>query len=643
MYTVSDAFSAAVAGAHTVIVRADLWRAGKPIATMPDRVIGGSITTDRNAAVRGRCSVTLLDPPASLNPFGDELAIYRGVQFDDGTTEWVPCGVYGVTSIEWSHTADHAVAQCEAMDRADALAKKRWPGPWVITRGTLISDAIEAVVNDRLPGCPTRIAGTAHRTPQTVHDGANATPLDVVTELAKAAGLDVWFDRDGTFVAAPPATANDPVVATFREGPTSTVGAVTRRLQADPGANGVIVVGSSTQAEPDIWAAAWDDNPASPTYRRGPYGERPVYLGSTNVLSVEQARQVAVTELARLTASTVSLAFDTPANPALDAGDRVRVVRDASGVDDVIVVDTITLPLTLDGAMRVGAEQAIHALAARITAQASTPQVRRLGRLRSVEGDTATVEIGGQEVDAPLPAADVPPHDPILPDPDPATDPPVDPSAPPEEPYYDPYVFPTVIVPGDEISSGDDTTPGWTLDGDGNIVLDGAGSIHDAGNTWSLNGDGTTTGFGSGFDGYWSGASDLELYPDGAIKIEALDSANSGYIRTAGPLYIEGTSADVQIGITVSGNTASDALYLHTYDGGIEIIGEETAGLTATNGAVTVRSVNDAVLVYGATVTRVGATTGDLGFYGTSGTAKAAAPSTLSDVITILQNLGLCS
>jgi hypothetical protein len=124
--------------------------------------------------------------------------------------------------------------------------------------------------------------------------------------------------------------------------------------------------------------------------------------------------------------------------------------------------------------MRVGAEQAIHALAARISAQASTPQIRRLGRLRSVEGDTATVEIGGQEVDAPLPAADVPPSDPILPDPDPAADPPADPSAPPEEPYYDPYIFPTVIVPGDEIGSGEDSDPAWLFEGDGTARVGGA-------------------------------------------------------------------------------------------------------------------------------------------------------------------------
>jgi len=100
--------------------------------------------------------------------------------------------------------------------------------------------------------------------------------------------------------------------------------------------NGVIATGEGPEIATPVRAEAWDDDPTSPTYRYGLFGQVP-YLYSSSLLTTQAKAQAAAdAKLAQLLGKSTSLSWSQIVHPGLAPLDVVEV--------ETVVSRTVTRP-----------------------------------------------------------------------------------------------------------------------------------------------------------------------------------------------------------------------------------------------------------------------------------------------------------
>jgi len=346
----------ATSQSHTSVVTADIYKAGVAIAlNLP--VVSGSVTIDGRAALRRRCTVTVLDingtfapndATDTLAPYGNELVLKRGVAGD--------MAALGVFRFDTASVTDSGPVTIDlaGFDRAGTVQAARFETPYTVAAGTNYGTAIQAFITSRLPGLIYSFATTTRVTPLLVFE-ESSDPWAEAQKMAASVGMEVFFDANGICVLRPEPDPNAPgvTVTTYTEGAGGVVVEVTNDLEVVPGYNKFIVVGEPVDGSAPVRAEAFDNNPASPTYFFGPFGKRPRFFRSQFVTTQAQAQETADAFLLRELGGSEQVSFTAIPNPAHDAGDIVRVVRARIGVDTIAVIDSLTMPLEPAGLMRV--------------------------------------------------------------------------------------------------------------------------------------------------------------------------------------------------------------------------------------------------------------------------------------------------
>ncbi len=367
-YEVSDRWRRAVTASYRFAHSVEVTRAGVTVATGLE-VTGGDIQADRSADVRRTCSITIVGVPeqliptrtnrSPLDPYGNELVISTGIAYPDGTRELVPQGTFGITSSELVDTADGVAVQLAGSDRSDRIAKAKLLAPWTTATGTAAVAAIQALAEDRFPGITVvDLTSSADLFPTHILEEKADPWGDGITAFAEAVGAESYLDRSGRLVIRDvPDLGATPVAWRFVEGVDCTVTELQRRYNDDV-PNAVVITGESFDAAP-VRAVAIDDDPESATYYgpdvdtpvKGGYGPRPVWETSPLVTTAAQAQAYADARGRALFGATERVVVRIVPNGAVDEGDVIYVRRLRSGFDDVMVVDSLTLPMTYAGTM----------------------------------------------------------------------------------------------------------------------------------------------------------------------------------------------------------------------------------------------------------------------------------------------------
>ena len=365
MSRATDRFLAEIRTSHTVISWVDVIAPGQEVKRL--QAVDGSVNVDRTAQIRRAASIACIDPtgeflPSSdnsgvLTPFGSEVRPYRGVRYSDGTTEVMPLGVFGLAKVTLSEGASTGGVQInlEMYDRSRRVARDRFTTIYAIPGGTNIVTAIKLILDRTFPQLDyDAISTTLTTTAPQVFDAGN-DPWEACVTLAASIGCEIYFDVDGRVVIAPPTDLDAMPAPSFtyiaKPGYGNTATDMQTVFSDEPGHNGVIVVGESAGDEvPPVRAEAWDDDPGSPTYRYGPYGEVPLLITDSNVKTADQAVAMARATLNGFLGFAAQLSVTAWVNPSLEAGDVVHVTRDELNVDASYVIDAFTVPLRKDGA-----------------------------------------------------------------------------------------------------------------------------------------------------------------------------------------------------------------------------------------------------------------------------------------------------
>lgn len=364
-YTTTDRWDTAVTASHTMVVQVDVLNRNVPVLSL-DTVTGGSIEVERTL-IRRQASVTIIDPgDGSLIPndpndplsvYGNEIRIWRGIRYPDGTEELVPIFTGPIAEVE----EDWPTITVKAFDRADRVQRHRFEVPNVIGSGTNYIVAIQRILETADPGIEVNFPATSLATPQLMFE-EQGDPWEAAKKMAASMGYELIFDSMGvcTMHAEPGAVVTNPAFI-FAEGDnadfpeyatTATLLGATRSRTNRGRFNKVIATGENTDNSAVYRAAAWDADPTSPTYISGDYGVVPRWYASQFITSNAQAAGAARSVLRAELGQTDQVPFEVIPNPALDVGDPVRVIRARAGIDTVRTIDKLSIPLDAGSPMQ---------------------------------------------------------------------------------------------------------------------------------------------------------------------------------------------------------------------------------------------------------------------------------------------------
>ena len=322
----------------------------------------GDVRVDKTAEIRRSFTGTCLDltgditpdePTDLLTPFGTMLRPYRGVQYaDTGEIEVMPLGIFQLSNSSVDDSGGSVTINLEAYDQSRIVIRDKFIDVYVIPAGTNLIQAIKDILARTFDDLQYDAITTTMVTTQPVIYDANDNPWEKAGLLAQSMGCELYFDVDGWVVIAPPVDINalPSPDFTYVEGQGTTLLGASKRFSDEPGYNGVVLTGESPGDElPPVRAVAWDDDPTSPTYHLGPYGEVPQAVTDQNIKTAEDAQSTADRLVRNVLGFSYQLSVSAWCNPALEAGNVVQVERAKSKITGLFTADAFNIPLAASG------------------------------------------------------------------------------------------------------------------------------------------------------------------------------------------------------------------------------------------------------------------------------------------------------
>lgn len=360
MRTVTAAWDTAIRNSHQMRTEADVLYNGTAVLTGLN-IVDGGITYDRAASVLARCNLTLAEPtllPGTtgdlLSPYGYEIAIRRGVVYGNSTVETVPLGVF---PIQKSDTDGVTLLRTTTMfDRSQRIVDADFEDVYSVAAGTNYVTAIQSLILAGVPSTVFSAVSTTFTTPALTF-AAFSGRWKAAQQMARSIGMEIFFDGYGTCVIRnePDVRSTTPVWEI-----SETVGATRGVLLGmkvsqtrDDVYNRVYVSAQNAGNTAQYRGFATDTDPASPTYYDGPFGRKPREFKSALIGSQAQADQAAAAILASQLGLANSLDLDSVPNPALEAGDVVRVRRSVFGMDEIHIADVMSIGLSASGVQHI--------------------------------------------------------------------------------------------------------------------------------------------------------------------------------------------------------------------------------------------------------------------------------------------------
>jgi hypothetical protein len=294
-----------------------------------------------------------------LTPYGTELAVFRGVEYEDGSQELVPLGVFVVTQVDVKESEEGESLSVQASDRSIRISRNKFLDPFEIASGVSLESGLTLLLRDRWVDVETDLPATGVVLPKVVIDGQKGNdPWDAAVTIAEAFGYDLAFSADGIarLQVIPDPVADDPVEV-YRDGDEAVLTELSRTFESSRAYNGVVVSSQGTTNAVPVRAIAWDENPNSITYRYGAFGEVPFFYESSLITTSQQASQTALALLRKATGVTEAISWGQIVNPAHDVLDIVRITRNSTSagtgtsLDLVVLIDRLDIPLDPAGTM----------------------------------------------------------------------------------------------------------------------------------------------------------------------------------------------------------------------------------------------------------------------------------------------------
>lgn len=355
MRPVSDRFLRTLRGSHSFVSRARVCAPGQT-GTDPDGtelgIVDGDVLLDATASIRGTLDLTVDGHglwPTKRNllmaPYGNEIFVERGLAYGNGQREWVSLGYFRIRKPGRSRR-DGPIS-LTAEDRMAKILDARAVRP----RQFLAARTYESVVEE--------LVTEVHPTAVIVWDSGSGQTIgrplaldtdrwkfldDLLTGLGK-----IWYwDYQGRLqIKLPPAA--DPVW-TIDAGRKGVLVELREEIDRASAFNGAVVSGEAVDTTIPVSYVAVDNDPNSPTYWYGDFGQKPEFYSHPTVTTVGQAQQAAETMLRKQIGLPYNIDLTTVPNPALEPWDAVGIRPSMRDGTTTHVLSSVTIPL-VNGSM----------------------------------------------------------------------------------------------------------------------------------------------------------------------------------------------------------------------------------------------------------------------------------------------------
>lgn len=356
MYPTSAAFKSAVKTSHKVISKAAVWSNDRKLLDLD--VVSGKVSVNANNSSRRTCEITLHTDPEDtdlvpdtgydfLTPFGNQLRLYRGIQFADGTEEYIPLGVFVITDVQIEDASQGVTITVRGEDKSIIVSRNKWTTTFQMLTGTLEA-SLTNLLQNRFPDIEVNFPTTNVSINQIIlgADSSNDPFKDAVT-IAQLVGFDLFFDVNGVCTMKQfPTLDAATVVATYEEGNGGTIDTVNRNISTKETYNGVIYTVEGSQVTTPIRVEVWDEDTTSPTYRYGVFGSVPTFI-TTNLISTSaEAIKAATLLLNTYIGQQEEITFTAIVDPSLDVNDVVYIKAVGSKIDRTVIIDSMDIPLS---------------------------------------------------------------------------------------------------------------------------------------------------------------------------------------------------------------------------------------------------------------------------------------------------------
>lgn len=365
MFPSSARFKNALLQDHVSVAKAEIWNQSQKLIELP--ISAGSVTCSVDTAPRRTCSVALSQNRTQNNlvpengfdylaPFGNELRLYRGIQFTDGTTEYVPLGVFEITDVNIEDTNEGIAIEVSGEDRSLIISRNKFINPYTMVSGTLES-SITALLQNRFADITTNFPTTNVSINQVVLGADNnKDPWKSAIEVCELVGFDLYFDVFGVATMRQfPAIDGGVVVGRYVENDKTRVTRLNRNISSKETYNGIIYTIQGSRIATPLQVQVWDEDTTSPTYRYGVFGSSPKWIESPLLATEEEAIKAATALLNKYLGAQEQISFESVVDPTLEPNDVLYVKTIGSKVDRLIIIDSLSIPLTPDETMTVNA------------------------------------------------------------------------------------------------------------------------------------------------------------------------------------------------------------------------------------------------------------------------------------------------
>lgn len=325
-------------------------------------ILDGDVRTDATAPIRSSVDMTTdgyrMWPTAAtdlLVPYGNELFIERGVVLGDGTTEWVSQGYHRLYDVEQDKVPNGAI-RLSGRDRMSGLIDARLLAPRQFAATASVFAVVTTLVQEVYPTVVIEFDFTATTTllgtPHIAEEDRHGFLLDLITSLGK-----VWYwDHEGKLQIR---SAPDPAAPVWdvNHGADGVLVRMSRALKRDGVYNIVVATGEAPGKEAGVRGVAYDDNPDSPTYWKGTFGQVPEFYNSPFITSQAQAQAAAHAKVRSKIGLPYSVDLTAVPNPASEVLDPVRVTYSDRDRVEIHVLERISMPLVSGGPMQATARE----------------------------------------------------------------------------------------------------------------------------------------------------------------------------------------------------------------------------------------------------------------------------------------------
>lgn len=367
MRPVSNSFLNTVRGPHKPVFRAHVvepWQTGVSPTGTEIPIVSGDTVFDVNSDVNGTVSFKTNLGWDFINPYRHEVYIERGVQYGNGTKEYVGLGYFRVNAIEQDRVrgkpevVQGGLITISGEDRKSNLRDARTTQPIVFGSGASVSSVIDFLIQDVMSGVVTIYdttnwpGGTASTTLLGSDHVLSQDRLKFIQELVAAYGKICYFDYAGRFVVKDQPSTITGAVTSVNSGRNGVLVSASRAISRDGVYNAVVATGEPAGELPPVMGVAYDDDPTSPTVWGGGFGKVPRFFSSSFLVTNGQCENAAANLLQGNKGFPYSVELGMVPNPAIEAWDVIEVVYDED-LYETHVVDTIRCALAVDGPMTI--------------------------------------------------------------------------------------------------------------------------------------------------------------------------------------------------------------------------------------------------------------------------------------------------